>query len=57
MNKTPWYQKSIEMLAATVCVVLVLLVTASDPSYDEIVKGLLSGVCSYVLTTFVGSRT
>lgn len=53
----PWYKRTVEMLAATACVVLVLLVTASDPSYDEIVKGLLSGVCSYVLTTFVGART
>lgn len=46
----PWYKRSVEMLAATACIVLVLLVTASNPSYDELVKGLLAGVSSYVLT-------
>lgn len=52
LSNRPWYGRIVELLAITACVIGVLLVTASNPSYDEFAKGALSGLVAFIVSQF-----
>ena len=46
-------QELIVLVATTGCVIAVLLVMATDPSLDELIKGSVAGGAANVLAPFI----
>lgn len=51
-----WWQKIIEMVAATACVVAVLLVSAKNPGADEFTRGVPAAILAYLAAKITGRQ-
>ena len=57
MTWKTFIQKAAAMGVVTACVVVVLLVTANDPSADEVSRGAPAGVLAYLAAKLFEAKT
>lgn len=46
----------LKMLATTACLMLLMLVTAKDPSTDDAIRGGVGGVIGWMLSNLIGRK-
>jgi len=51
-RQAPWWKPLAELIVLVGCAMGVLLVMANTPSLDELQKGLLAGVVSFIISQF-----
>jgi hypothetical protein len=52
VKPNPWWARLVELAVITICAIAVLMFLASDPSYDEIEKGVAAGFFAFVVGQF-----
>ena len=51
-----WWHKPVNCIITTLCIAFLMLLTASDPSADDAVRGAGGGAIGWLLANLVGKK-